>query len=31
MIDARINHSKALVYLMNKSGHYNVATYCENQ
>ena len=31
MIDARINHSKALVFLMNKSGHYNVAAYCENQ
>ena len=31
MIDARINHSKALVFLMNKSGHYNVAAFCENQ
>lgn len=31
MIDARINHSKALIFLMNKSGHYNVATYCDNQ
>lgn len=31
MIDARINHSKALVFLMNKSGYYDVATYCENE
>ncbi len=30
MIDARINHSKALVFLMNKSGHYDVTAYCEN-
>lgn len=30
-IDAKINHSKALVFLMNKSGHYGISTYCENQ
>lgn len=31
IIDARINHSKALVFLMNKSGHYGISAYCENQ
>jgi hypothetical protein len=30
MIDSRINHSKALVYLMNKSGNYDVSLYCQN-
>lgn len=31
LIDSRINHSKALIYLMNKSGHYDVSTYCETK